>query len=181
MWIFDLVDNILQPIIEWIFGTQVIGLGFAVAVGLIFVIGLLANNFLGRYLLKWGESLLCRIPIIGQIYLVARQLIDSIAGQQVTKSAFREVVLVEFPREGMSTVAFITNEFIDSNGKKLFNIYIPTAPVPTSGYFQIVGEEMITRTNLSVEDALKMVISGGVVSPGPEKMHKNNHPREISP
>lgn len=179
VWIFGLVDNILQPIIEWIFGRRIVGLGFAVAVGLIFVLGLLANNFLGRYLIRWGESLLRRVPVIGQIYVTAREVIESIAGQSIDKAAFKEVVLVEFPREGMSTVAFITKEFTDSNGEKWANIYIPTSPMPTSGYFEIVDESKITRTDISVEDALKMVVSGGVVSPG-EKLCSDLSPRTSS-
>ena len=79
--------------------------------------------------------------------------------------SFREVVLVEFPREGMQTVAFVTNEIKDEAGKTLLNIFIPTAPVPTSGYFEIVSADKVVRTKIGVDEAMQMVISSGMISP----------------
>ena len=79
-------------------------------------------------------------------------------------------MLVEFPTKGMSTVAFITNELRDENGKKLYAIYIPTTPVPSSGFSGIIGEDKITRTNLTVDEALKMVISGIMIAPSSLKL-----------
>jgi uncharacterized membrane protein len=83
----------------------------------------------------------------------------------ITKAAFREVVLVEFPTKGMTHVAFITNEFTAQDGRKLYAVYMPSTPVPWSGFSGIVTEDMITRTTISVDEALKMVISGVLIAP----------------
>ena len=81
------------------------------------------------------------------------------------KAAFRDVVLIEFPRQGMKTIGFVTNEMKDKKGKKLLAVYVPTAPMPTSGFFQIVSEDMVIPTDISVDQAMQMVISSGMVSP----------------
>ena len=164
-WVFTAIDNILQPIIKAIFGQSITGLGFGIAIILIYLIGVLASNFVGRRLINFGESILTRVPLFRQLYIGSKQVVQGLSGAGLNKAAFREVVLVEFPREGMKTIAFITNELTDKSGKKLLTIYIPTAPIPTSGYFEIVGEEMVTRTDITVDEAMKMVISSGMVSP----------------
>ena len=83
----------------------------------------------------------------------------------INKAAFREVVLVEFPSNRMTHIAFITNEFTASDGRKLFAVYMPSTPVPWSGFSGIVTEDMITRTNISIDEAIKMVISGVLIAP----------------
>ncbi|MEE8204587.1 MAG: DUF502 domain-containing protein [Dehalococcoidales bacterium] len=165
VWFFVNVDNILQPIIKTIFGNEIIGLGFAVSLILIYLIGLFASNIVGQKLISFGESILAKVPVLRQIYTGAKQVIASLSGTSLNKAAFREVVLVEFPRAGMKTIAFITNEVKDKSGQKLLMIYIPTAPVPTSGYFEIVTEDMVTRTDIGVDEAMQMVISSGMSSP----------------
>ena len=80
------------------------------------------------------------------------------------------MVLVEFPRPGMTTVGFVTNEVTDSNGQELTSVFIPTAPNPTSGFFQMIPTEDIIRTSISVDDAMKMVVSAGIVSPSVIKL-----------
>ncbi len=165
VWFFVNVDNILQPIIKTIFGNEIIGLGFAVSLILIYLIGLFASNIVGQKLISFGESILAKVPVLRQIYTGAKQVIASLSGTSLNKAAFREVVLVEFPRAGMKTIAFITNEVRDKSGQKLLMIYIPTAPVPTSGYLEIVTEDMVTRTDIGVDEAMQMVISSGMSSP----------------
>ncbi len=165
VWFFVNVDNILQPIIKTIFGNEIIGLGFAVSLILICLIGLYASNIVGQKLISFGESILAKVPVLRQIYTGSKQVIASLSGTSLSKAAFREVVLVEFPRVGMRTLAFITNELKDKSGQKLLTIFIPTAPIPTSGYLQIVTEDKVTRTDLSVDEAITMIISSGMVSP----------------
>lgn len=165
VWFFVNVDNILQPIIKTIFGNEIIGLGFAVSLILIYLIGLFASNIVGQKLISFGESILGKVPVLRQIYTGSKQVIASLSGTSLSKAAFREVVLVEFPRIGMRTIAFITNELKDKSGQKLLTIFIPTAPIPTSGYLQIVTEDKVTRTDLSVDEAITMIISSGMVSP----------------
>jgi uncharacterized membrane protein len=165
IWFFINVDNVLQPVIEFFFGRRIVGVGFGVAVIVIYIIGIIASNLIGRKILNSGERLLDRIPIFRQIYRGFKQVTDSLSGYQVKKAAFREVVLVEFPREGMKTIGFITNEIIDEEGNTMYAVYVPTAPIPTSGYFEFVSEEMLTRVSLTVDEAMKMIMSSGIVSP----------------
>lgn len=165
IWVFVNVDNVLQPVVQLIFGKKIIGVGFGVTVIVIYIIGLIASNIFGRRVLDFGESLVTKVPLLRQLYRGFKQVSDSISGLPGKKAAFREVVLVEFPREGMKTLAFITNDILDESGNKLYAIFIPTAPVPTSGYFQIVTEDQIVRTSLTVDEAMRMIMSSGMVAP----------------
>ncbi len=165
VWFFTAIDDVLQPIIKGIFGRQIPGLGFGVAIVLVYIVGIIASNFIGKRVIRFGESLLERVPLFRQLYTGAKQVVHGLSGAGVDKAAFREVVFVEFPREGMKTVAFVTNELLDKSGKKLLTIYIPTAPIPTSGYFEIVTEDKVTRTDISVDEAMRMIISSGMIMP----------------
>lgn len=164
-WFFTTIDSLLQPVIKAVFGQEFIGLGFIISLVLIYVGGVLANNIVGRRLINFGESILARVPVLRQLYSGSKLVIAGLSGTGLDKAAFREVVLVEFPRQGMKTIAFITNEIKNKSGKKLLTIYIPTAPVPTSGYFEIVSEDMVIRTDIPVDEAMQMVISSGMISP----------------
>ena len=165
VWFFSTIDSLLQPIIKAIFGQEITGLGFAISLVLIYLAGVLASNIVGRRLIRFGESILARVPVLKQLYIGSKQVVAGLSGTGLNKAAFREVVFVEFPRNGMTTLAFITNEMTDKSGGKLYAIYIPTAPVPTSGYFEMVTEDKITRTDISVDEGIKMVISSGMILP----------------
>jgi uncharacterized membrane protein len=163
VWIFNAIDNILGPYIEKLWGHYYTGIGFGVMVVLIYLIGLLAGNFLGRRLIRFGESLLGRVPVVRPLYNGIKQVLESFSSPG--KTGFMQVVLVEYPRKGIKAIGFITNELTDSSGQKLINVFIPTSPNPTTGFLQIVKEEEITRTRLSVDDAIKMVVSAGRTTP----------------
>lgn len=165
LWFFTTIDSVLQPIIRLFFGQPITGLGFIITIILIYLAGILASNIVGKRLIQFAEAIVGRLPILRQIYNAAKQAMSSLSGASRTKAAFREVVLIEFPRKGIQAVAFITNEIQDADGQKLIAIYVPTAPVPTSGYFALVREEEIIRTRISVDTAMKMVISSGIASP----------------
>lgn len=180
VWVFTSIDNILQPIIEGRLGHPIPGLGFGIAIVLIYLIGIVAENIIGGKLIRFGESLLARVPLFRQVYTGAKQVVEGLSGAGVNKAAFREVVFVEFPREGMQTIAFITSEIIEKSGNKLFTIYVPTAPLPTSGYLVIVTEDKLIRTNIPVDEAIKMVISSGMILPTGidiEEISKGPQPR----
>jgi len=162
-WVFNWIDNILDPIIDPMFGHHVPGVGFIVVIILVYLTGVVATNIVGRKLINYGESLLKRVPIVGLIYRSVKQIIDSFS---VPSSAgFKQVVVVEFPMKGTRTLGFVTNESRDKSGERLLYIYIPTAPNPTSGFLQIVREKDVMNIDISVEDALKTVISAGKVLP----------------
>ena len=151
------------PIYTAIFGHAIPGVGFGVTVLLIFIAGIIASNVLGRRLLRYVESWLMRLPLARYLYNGIRQIMQAFAAPD--KTGFMQVVLVEFPRKGTRTLGFITNETPDESGKKLLNIFIPTSPNPTSGFLQIIEEDQVIRTKLTVDEALRMVVSGGRVSP----------------
>ena len=163
--VFVAIDDILQPIIKAIFGQEITGLGFGVAIVLIYITGVIASNYLGKKIIRSVESLLTRVPVFRQLYTGLKQVMEGLSGAGLNKAAFREVVFVEFPREGMTTLAFITNEITDKSGKKLYAIYIPTAPIPSSGYFEMVTEDKITHTDIPVDEGIKIVISSGMILP----------------
>jgi len=166
IWVFRTIDDILQPIIKVIVGHPITGLGFGITIVLVFVVGIIAGNYVGRRLIALGDSVLKRVPLFRQIYSGAKQVMEGLSGTgSITKAAFREVVLVEFPTKGMTHVAFITNEFTAQDGRKLFAVYMPSTPVPWSGFSGIVTEDLITRTTITVDEALKMVISGVLIAP----------------
>ena len=160
VWVFNSIDHILQPIINAIWHKDIPGVGFGVTIILIFLAGSVASNVIGHRVLKWGSALLDKVPVFRLVYKSIRQIINSFS---VPDKAFTQVVLVDFPKKGMKAIAFVTNEIIDKAGKKWFSVLIPTAPNPTTGFMEIVSEEEITFTNISVDDAIKMVISAGKV------------------
>jgi uncharacterized membrane protein len=163
IWIFNGVEGLLAPLVKLAFGRPIPGVGFGITVVLIFIIGAIAANVLGRKLIKWSESMLARVPIIRHFYVAFREVFQGFSDKN--PNAFLAVVLVEFPSKGMWTVGFITREDVDKDGKPIITVFVPTAPNPIGGFIEILREEDIIRTNIPVQDALKMVISGGRMSP----------------
>ena len=163
VWIFNTVDNYLQPVIKPILGRSVPGVGFAVTIVLIYLAGVIASNVLGKKLISYGESLLARLPLVRPLYAGVRQLMDSFSTPG--KASFMQTVLVEFPRKGVWTIGFVTKESLAQSGEKQLNIFVPTVPNPISGFLLIVSEDEVIRTDIPVGEALKMIISAGQVVP----------------
>ncbi len=161
-WLFFAIDNILQPVAESLLGYTIPGLGLGITVVLIYLTGLVATNVIGRRLIRYGESLLARVPLFRYLYTGIKQILQSFATPR--EGGFLQVVLVEFPKKGMRAIGFVTSESRVESGEKLLSVFIPTSPNPTSGYLEIVRENDVIRTNISVDDALKMVLSAGKVS-----------------
>jgi uncharacterized membrane protein len=171
-WFFqallNAVDGILSPALERWIGRQIPGLGFVSMVVIILVIGLLSRNIVGRLLFSWFENLLKSVPFVRSVYGAIKDLVGafSIGGKGKT---FREVVLVEYPRVGLYTIAFVTNQmsFVGTDGKTMefVNVYIPNPPNPTSGVLILVPKKDAVPLNLTVEQGLKLVLSGGIVTP----------------
>ena len=161
-WLFLTIDNILQPVAKSLLGYTIPGLGLGITVVLIYLTGVVATSITGKRLISYGESLLARVPLFRYIYTSIKQIMESFASSRGT--GFLQVVLVEFPKKGMRAIGFVTSESCVKSGEKLLNVFIPTSPNPTSGYLEIVRERDVIRTNISIDDALKMVLSGGKVS-----------------
>lgn len=162
-WMFSSIDDVLQPIIRSVVGRTIPGVGFGITIALIFVVGVIASNVGGRKLVHYGESLLARVPLVRQLYTGIKQILVSFSTP--SEAGFLRVVLVEFPKKGMRAIGFVTNESYDKSGEKLLTVFIPTSPNPTSGYLEIVREPDVVHTDISVDDALKMILSAGKVSP----------------
>ncbi|MCL0071563.1 DUF502 domain-containing protein, partial [Thermodesulfovibrionales bacterium] len=159
---FLAIDGILQPVIVTLFGHAVPGVGFGVAVLLIYLVGVAANAVGGRALIRYGEALLAKLPVVRQLYAGVKQITEGFSDPLQT--GFLQVVLIEFPRKGVRAIGFITNESSDGSNNKLISVFIPTAPNPTSGFLQIVREDDIIRTGIAVDEAMKMVISAGKIA-----------------
>ncbi len=161
---FRTLDSFFAPLIRKSFGFSIPGLGFLLLVGFIYLIGMITSNILGRSLFHFWESILHRIPLVRNIYQGAKQLIHTISISKT--SGFKRVVLVEYPRSGLYAVGFVTNSVEDkTSGKQFVVVFIPHTPNPTSGMFEIVPANEVTETGLTIEEGIKMVISGGLITP----------------
>lgn len=161
IWGFNAVDNILQPIIRTSWGKTYPGIGVGIVLLFAYLSGILTSSILGRKIISFGESLVGRIPVVKYIYRGVKQIIQSFT--EPRKTGFMQVVFVEYPRKGMHSIGFITNILHTESEETFYTIFIPTSPNPTSGYMEIVREEEMVRTNMSVEDALRVVVSAGRV------------------
>ena len=163
IWFFTTVDNYLQPVIKPILGRSVPGVGFAVTIVLIYVVGVIASNVLGKRLISYGEFLLAKVPLVRPLYTGVKQLMDgfSVSG----KNGFMQTVLIEFPRKGTWTIGFLTNEMLTQSGERQLSIFVPTVPNPLGGFLEIVREDEVIRTDIPVDVALKMIMSAGKISP----------------
>lgn len=145
-----------------------LAVGLAVPLFCILLIGLMARNIAGRWLLDLGERVLQAIPLAGPVYKTLKQLLETLLRDSNGK--FRRVILVEYPRKGIWAIAFVTgtlNPQIQAHiaGDTMINVFIPTTPNPTTGWYAIVPENEVINLPISVEDAFKVVISGGIVGP----------------
>ncbi len=140
-----------------------LGIGFIATVILVYLIGILATNVIGRRLLQWGESLLLRLPVVKSIYGTTKEVMKTISLPE--GSQFKSVVLVQFPGPGLWALGFNTGTICDNTGKVYVKVYVPTTPTPNSGFLELLPPEEVRETNISFEDAIKMIISGGILSP----------------
>jgi uncharacterized membrane protein len=138
------------------------------AVFLIGTVGLLARNYFGQKIIEWVDSALLHVPLLNKIYGATKQVNDAFSASN--KTAFRTVVLVEFPRLGCYSIGFITSdqqeEVLAKTGQKVVCVFVPATPNPTSGFLLMVPEEKAIKLDMSVPDAIKYVISLGAILPG---------------
>lgn len=173
-WVLDLLTRIpkqVNPFKTWhplLVDLLNVGVGIIVPLTGILLIGLMARNIFGQWLLNTGESLLKRIPLAGSIYKVLQQLLETILRD--SRNRFRRVVLVEYPRPGLWAVAFVTGTMNGSLqtvfSEPMLSLFIPSSPNPTTGWYVIASERDVRDLDISIEDAFKLIISGGIVTPG---------------
>ncbi|MGL5742346.1 MAG: DUF502 domain-containing protein [Legionella sp.] len=174
-FIIDLLDNTLalipkayQP--EQLIGHYIPGFGVILSLALLLITGVIATNYLGQRLVGLGESILSRIPLVRSIYKTVKQVINAVLS--TNSEAFRKVVLVEYPRKGLWSIAFQTgtpNPEINNKTKdEMISVFIPTTPNPTSGFLMMVPKRDVIELDMSIDEALKFIISLGVMPPANE-------------
>lgn len=154
-----------QP--EKLIGVNIPGLGVIISLLLLLITGIIATNILGQHLMRLSESLLDKIPLVRTIYSSTKQVINAILA--TNSQAFRKVVLVEYPRKGLWSIAFQTSAtgFLSNSESKeeMISVFIPTTPNPTSGFLMMVAKSEVTELTMTIDEALKCVISLGVMQP----------------
>ena len=171
-WILGTLDQTLlilpanwQP--DLLIGVHVPGLGVLLALAILLVVGAVASNFIGRRLLSWGDGFLHRIPVVRSIYSGVKQVSDTLFSEN--GNAFRTAVLVEWPRAGVWTIGFVTGspggDVPNHLGDDYLSVYVPTTPNPTGGYFVMLRKSDCIELRMTVDEALRYVISMGVVAP----------------
>ncbi|MBF2064914.1 MAG: DUF502 domain-containing protein [Calothrix sp. C42_A2020_038] len=198
-WVIDFLTQVpkqlnpfdgLHPILVNLLNILV---GLAVPLFSILVIGLMARNIAGRWLLDVGERIVQAIPLAGQVYKTLKQLLETLLKDSNGK--FRRVVLLEYPRHGVWSVGFVTgaisSEIQAKMSRPMLSVFVPTTPNPTTGWYVVVPEDETVNLSISIEDAFKIIVSGGIVAPTPlpslviptkeRKVEINNEKRQIIP
>ena len=146
-------------------GYRIPALGLVITLLIVLAVGWFTTNFFGKQMINIGESLVEKIPFVRKIYKGSKQVVQSIAHADTT--AFRKVVLLEFPRRGMLAIGFVTGsargEVQEYTREDVLNVFVPTMPNPTSGFLVFAPPEDLTEINMSIEDGIKYVVSGGIV------------------
>ena len=172
-WIIGTLDQTLWLLptewTDWLNAHRVRGLGVLLTLAILLLVGAVASNFVGKRLLGWGDALVRRIPVVRSIYSSVKQVSDTLFSEN--GNAFRTAVLIQWPREGSWTIAFVTgtpgSEVRERlGGGDYLGVYVPTTPNPTGGYFVMLKRSECIELKMSVDDALKYIVSMGVVVPG---------------
>ena len=183
-WLFvSFVDSRVTPLIPEPFNPEnylpfaIPGLGLLIVVIALIVIGASTAGYFGRLVTRSVDAAVVRMPVVRSIYVAIKQVMETVLTRK--SNAFRQAVLVQYPRAGVWTIAFITGvtqgEVQDLTGGEMINVFVPTTPNPTSGFLLFVPRSDIMPLSMSVEDALKMVVSGGLLTPTPPATAREQH------
>ena len=126
------------------------------------IVGFLARNVVGRRVVQWIDNLFKKIPLISMVYTTTKQIIESFSGGK--ENSFSKVVFVEYPRKGVWTLGFVTKETKNDHNQRFYNLFVPTTPNPTSGFFLIIPIDDVKETDINVEEGFQMIVSSGMVS-----------------
>ena len=174
VWAFiTFVDNLVVPLVpieyrpSYYLPFSIPGLGLIIVFLFTTVVGILATGLFGRTLIRLWENILNRMPVVRSVYSAIKQILETVMATQ--SDAFRQAVLVEYPRKDIWAIGFVTGstkgEVSENVNKKMVNVFMPTTPNPTSGFLLFFPEKDLIFLEMSVEDALKLVVSGGMVVP----------------
>jgi uncharacterized membrane protein len=165
VWLFRVLDGFLNPFLQKYWGVNIPGLGLLVEVVVIFLVGLFATNFLGARVLKMIQNILMHLPIVKRIYPTIQQIVEAFSPS--SKSSFKKVVLVEYPQKGIFTMGFLTNEVSindETRNGGFWSVYIPTNNLYL-GHVALFRVEEVKFTDFTVEQGLKIILSGGTAFP----------------
>jgi len=137
--------------------------GFILTILFIYVTGILISNVLGNRIYTWFENILSYIPIVKTIYKTIKQITSQLSGPDA--QAFKKTVFIEYPRKGIWTLSMVTGESTNGKGDLYYHIFVPTTPNPTSGYLLYIPQKDVIETNMSIEEGMKIIISGGLLAP----------------
>ena len=151
------------------------GLSLLIVLAVILAVGAVAHNYLGRRLIKWGEAWITRVPLLGMVYKALQQLVEAVFSRE---SKFNRVVLLQYPRPGIWSLGFVSRDssefFNRETGRKMWNVFLPTTPNPTSGYLILVPKSECQELDMSIEEAFNLIISGGIIDPGDARERKKD-------
>ena len=159
---FKTLNDISEPILNRL-NIEIPFLGIFLTLLLVLSIGIAVTNFLGKKFFEIGEKIVKKVPLVSSIYLSIKQILDTITNSSTDE--FKGTVYIQYPRKGLWTMAFISGESISESGRTFFHLFVPTTPNPTSGFFLMIPKEDAIKSNMSVEDGLKTIISGGLLAP----------------
>ena len=161
-FLFVTLEEMSDPLLKR-FNLDIPGLGIILTVLLIYILGFLVTNFLGRKIFNLGERIVKKVPIVNMIYTTLKQITDTFT--KGSTDAFEGAVYIQYPRQGLWTMAFISGESKTKDGVPYYHLFVPTTPNPTSGFFLMIPQSDTVATGMSVEDGLKTIISGGLLAP----------------
>ena len=161
--VFDFLDDLLGVPDVHILDRSIPGAGIVALILLLYVTGLVGSTFVGRRPIALLQRLLFRVPLVSIIYSASKQLVESFSGKSAT--GFKRVVVIEYPRPGIWSMGFLTGLTSDEEHRRLAIVYIPTAPMPNSGWVAVLPLEDVYDTDLRVQDAMQMILSGGILFP----------------
>ncbi len=177
-WVLSLIVSTLDQSLRLLpeavhpqnlFGFAIPGAGAVLTLAMILLTGLLAANFIGQKLVGWWDKLLARIPVVNSVYKAVKQVSDTLFAPN--GNAFRKALLVQYPRQGSWTIAFLTGapggDLVNHLTGDYVSVYVPTTPNPTSGFFLMMPAADVVELDMTVDEALKYIISMGVVAPPP--------------
>ncbi len=177
-WVLSLIISTLDQSLRLLpeavhpqnlFGFAIPGAGAVLTLAMILLTGLLAANFIGQKLVGWWDKLLARIPVVNSVYKAVKQVSDTLFAPN--GNAFRKALLVQYPRQGSWTIAFLTGapggDLVNHLAGEYVSVYVPTTPNPTSGFFLMMPAADVVELDMTVDEALKYIISMGVVAPPP--------------
>ena len=161
-FLFVTLEEMSDPLLKR-FNLDIPGLGIILTVLLIYILGFLVTNFLGRKIFNLGERIVKKVPIVNMIYTTLKQITDTFT--KGSTDGFEGAVYIQYPRQGLWTMAFISGESKTKDGVPYYHLFVPTTPNPTSGFFLMIPQADTVATGMSVEEGLKTIISGGLLAP----------------